>query len=51
MFSATDVQRQFLAAMATRNLALAPGKQLIADGQWHRCEPLQRQQQTEQWQE
>lgn len=30
--------RQFLAVMQSRNLSLTPGKQLIADGQWHRCD-------------
>jgi phage/plasmid primase-like uncharacterized protein len=34
----TEVEAQFLAAMRLRNLALTPGKQLIADGQWHRCD-------------
>jgi phage/plasmid primase-like uncharacterized protein len=29
---------QFLAAMQSRNLSLTPGKRLIADGQWHRCD-------------
>jgi phage/plasmid primase-like uncharacterized protein len=38
MLDRGEAQRQFLAAMATRNLALAPGKQLVADGQWHRCD-------------
>jgi putative DNA primase/helicase len=33
-------ERQFLAAMQSRNLALAPGKRLIADGQWHRCDVI-----------
>jgi phage/plasmid primase-like uncharacterized protein len=28
---------QFVAAMQSRHLALADRKQLIADGQWHRC--------------
>lgn len=28
---------QFLAAMQSRDLALREGKQLIADGEWHRC--------------
>jgi hypothetical protein len=29
--------RQFVAAMQSRDLALADGKQPIADGRWHRC--------------
>jgi phage/plasmid primase-like uncharacterized protein len=37
MIHEQELIRQFLAAMATRNLALAPGKQLLSDGQWHRC--------------
>jgi putative DNA primase/helicase len=28
----------FSLEMATRQLALAPGKQLVADGEWHRCD-------------
>jgi phage/plasmid primase-like uncharacterized protein len=28
---------KFLLEMATRELTLAPGRQLVADGQWHRC--------------
>jgi putative DNA primase/helicase len=31
------IKKDFLAAMATRSLSLATGKDLIADGQWHRC--------------
>jgi phage/plasmid primase-like uncharacterized protein len=37
MINREDAFRQFLAVMATRNLALTPGKQLVADGEWQRC--------------
>ena len=32
-----DAGRQFLAEMQRRDLELNPGKDLIADGKWHRC--------------
>ena len=37
MVTQNDAERQFLVQMQSRDLQLADGKQLVADGQWHRC--------------
>ena len=33
-----DVERQILAAMQGRDLIMRDGRQLVADGDWHRCD-------------